>query len=365
MTRYWQGKLITGMLLLASGAILVGCGDSGETDGDGEAPQTTPVEVAEASRDTVEAVEETVGIVETFSHPRVAAEVAGRLVAAEADVGDQVAAGDVLARIEREPYELSRNVARSEIGRLEAQVERLQLDRQRVERLSEREYATEQDADAVAAELQATREQLQSARVRLQQAERDLRLTEIVSPVDGVVDERLISEGSYVTAGEPAFRVQPLDRFRARIAFPEYVGSRLQKGMPVVMQPRDSMASEVTGEISRIRPAVDAATRAVEIIVDFENPGDWRPGITVDARVVLERRENAVRVPALSIVRRPAGEVVYLVDGDTVSEQRVRIGRRTPDWVEIREGLTGGETVVTDGADYLTDGAHIRVREDG
>jgi len=345
--------------------LLMACGDNqADQEGEEEGPQGTPVRVTEVEVITVDEVERSIGTVETFSSPTVAAEVSGRIRQAEADVGDQVQEGDVLARLDPEPFELGRNVAAAEVARLEAQVRRMEMDLQRLDRLSQREYATEQDKDALSAELDATREQLNSARSQLAQAERDLRLTRIVSPLSGVVDQRLISEGGFINAGEPAFRIQPQDRFRAVVSFPEHVGDRLEPGMEVMLSPRGGRSGEVVGELTRLRPAVDASSRAVRIIVEFDNPGGWRPGMTVEARVVTARRDNAIRVPTVSLVQRPVGSVVYVVDGDEVVQTPVETGVRERDWVEIRSGLAPGDTVVTDGANFLTDGAAIRVRED-
>ncbi|MCP1727129.1 RND family efflux transporter MFP subunit [Natronospira proteinivora] len=353
------------LMLLVLAVSLSACGDNqAEDNGDDEGPEGTPVRVTEVEVATVDEVERSMGTVETFSSPTVAAEVAGQIRRIEADVGDEVEEGDVLARIEREPFELGRNVAASEVARLEAQVRRMEMDLQRLERLSEREYATEQDRDALSAELDATREQLGSARHQLAQAERDLRLTRIVAPSSGVVDERMISEGSYISAGSSAFRIQPRDRYRAVVSYPESVGDRLSRGMEVILHPRGGRSGEVRGELTRLQPAVDPGSRSVRAIVEFENPGNWRSGMTVEARVVVEQREEAIRVPTISLVQRPAGTVVYLVDDEEVVETEVETGVRTSEWVEIHSGLEPGDVVVTDGANFLSDGAAIRVRED-
>jgi len=344
-------------------AFLLACAENGEEE-DAERPDGTPVRVTEVEVTAVDDTERSIGTVETFSSPVVAAEVAGRIQKVEADVGDDVSEGDLLARIEREPFELARNVAAAEAARLEFQVSRLESDLRRLERLSEREYATEQDKDSVAAELAATREQLTSARNQRSQAERDLRLTDIVSPMAGVVDQRMISEGGFINAGEPAFRVQPRDRFRAVVSFSERAGDRLERGMAVTLKPRGGRSGEVTGELTRLRPAVDSSSRSVRAIVDFDNPGNWRPGMTVEASVVVERRQDAIRVPSMSVVQRPDGHKVFRVKDDEVEQVAVELGVRTRDWVEIREGLSAGDTVVTDGANFLSDGARIRVRED-
>jgi multidrug efflux pump subunit AcrA (membrane-fusion protein) len=87
-------------------------------------------------------------------------------------------------------------------------------------------------------------------------------------------------------------------------------------------------------------------------------------GASVRADVVLQRRPDAIMVPQVALVRRPAGDVVYVVEEQKVREQPVRRGERNGEQVEIIEGLKGGETVAVDGAGFLTNGASISVVED-
>jgi RND family efflux transporter MFP subunit len=367
MISFQPTNRLTLVLILMLALLLAACAadDNGDQDAEEEVSDGTPVRVAQVERATVEEQERSVGTVETFTQPVIAAEVSGRIRQVEHDVGDQVSEGDVLARIDREPFEIGRAVAAAEVGRLESRTRQLELDMKRLQRLSEREYATEQDIDTLQAELDGTRQQLESARSQLRQAERDLRLTDIVAPVDGIVDERMISEGGFISAGNPAFRIQPMDRFRAVVSFPERVGDRLETGMSVRLLARGGRDGEAEGRITRLRPAVDSGSRAVRVIVEFENPGNWRPGMTIEARVILAVREDAMRVPAISLVERPAGRVLYVVEDGEAREREVELGVRTPEWIEIRSGLEGDETVVTDGAAFLSDGARVRVREEG
>ncbi len=85
--------------------------------------------------------------------------------------------------------------------------------------------------------------------------------------------------------------------------------------------------------------------------------------MTVTGEVVVERRDDAVRVPRLSVVQRPAGQVVFVVDGEEVSQREIEIGHQTSDWVEIISGLDAGERIVTDGASFLSDGARVRYED--
>jgi hypothetical protein len=97
------------------------------------------------------------------------------------------------------------------------------------------------------------------------------------------------------------------------------------------------------------------------VIVRFQSDGKFRGGGTVNAEVVTGRRANAVMVPEQSVVLRPAGKVVYLVQGNRAAQRVVETGVKQDGWIEIVAGLAGGETVAADGAGFLTDGTAVAV----
>jgi multidrug efflux pump subunit AcrA (membrane-fusion protein) len=97
------------------------------------------------------------------------------------------------------------------------------------------------------------------------------------------------------------------------------------------------------------------------VIVKFDSDGKFRGGGTVNAQVVTGRKENAVVVPEQSVVLRPAGKVVYLVEDGKAIQRIVETGIRKDGFIEILSGLSGGETVVADGAGFLTNNAPVAV----
>jgi hypothetical protein len=107
---------------------------------------------------------------------------------------------------------------------------------------------------------------------------------------------------------------------------------------------------------------VGTNNRAFEALVQLPVDSDWPPGGTLNARVVLASREGVV-VPTASVVRRPAGEVVYVVSGDKAAERKVTVGIRDAKRAELLTGVQAGETVVVSGAGFLTDGALVAVRK--
>jgi multidrug efflux pump subunit AcrA (membrane-fusion protein) len=98
------------------------------------------------------------------------------------------------------------------------------------------------------------------------------------------------------------------------------------------------------------------------VIVKFDTDGKFRGGGTVNAQVVTGRKPNAVVVPEQSVVLRPAGKVVYVLeDGNKVAQRIVQTGYRQGGLIEITAGLAGGETVAVDGAGFLTNNANVAV----
>jgi hypothetical protein len=109
---------------------------------------------------------------------------------------------------------------------------------------------------------------------------------------------------------------------------------------------------------------VGTNNRAVEALVDLPAGTDWPPGGSVTARLVLASRDGVV-VPAASVVRRPAGDVVYVVQDGKATERKVTVGVRTSERAEVLTGVEPGETVALAGAGFLTDGALVAVRDPG
>ena len=150
---------------------------------------------------------------------------------------------------------------------------------------------------------------------------------------------------------------------RAWLPLPETVAGRLVLGQRVALWSPLAMKLRVEGRLDDLQPTVGAGSRAVTAIVDVTNPGPWRPETTVVGRILVERHEDALLVPALALVLRPAGEVVYAIIDGRAHARVVRSGERVDGLVEILEGLDGDEMVAVEGAPWLTDGARVRIAE--
>ena len=338
-------------------------GNAGEHPGKQETGRRSiPVTVTTAVSRDLEVWESSVGQLQAKTAPMIAAEVAGRIVAVPVDVGRDVAAGQLLAEIDAEDFRLARALAAADIKRLQSLLRAQDLQVKRFRALIEKKSVNESALDEAEAQFGALQAQLTAARVRLQQAERNIAKAHITSPVIGKVDERRISVGDYVKVGTPLFHITTLDTLQARLPFPESLGAELRVGLPVRLSTPVAPGQDVTGGITDIRPEITRTNRAINVIIDLDNPGDWEPGASVSGAVRVALHKGAIVVPEASVVRRPAGTVVYVIDAGKAVQRLVQSGLRRNGQVEILSGLKAGERVAVDGAGFLTDGAVVEVK---
>lgn len=322
------------------------------------------VTTAHAQRMAVEQIETAVGVIESRRSPQVAAEVAGEVVKVLVDEGQGVVPGQLLAEIDAEEYRLVRTGDQAEVGRLTALLVKQERELERAKRLFTENLIAQDQLDGLEGDLDALREQLVGARAKVADSERRLAETRLIAPVRAEIAARNIDVGDYLQTGTVAFDLIDVENLRVRLPFPEYRAPLIQKGLQVRLSSPAAQGEPIITSISDIRPSVNPANRSITVIVDFKNPGTWRPGASVRAQVVIESRDDVVMVPQVSVVRRPIGDVVYVLNDGVVSERPVTSGQRSGRSIEIRSGLTGKEKVVVDGAGFLTDGSVVQVVEE-
>lgn len=351
---------------LVVAAILLGlaaCAESDDENDTTSGPRATPVTAAEASIETVHIREESLGTVRTKQAPTVASEVGARVITIHVDEGDRVDVGKLLAELDAGDFELIRDRSAAEIERLTALIENQERQVRRNERMITENLIAESVFDESEAQLRALRGQLAAERANLGQTERNIRRTRITAPVGGIIETRMIDVGDWTAVGEPMFHISTDEILRAQLTYPEHIADRLRPGLTVELNSPAAPDRVVEATITELRPMI-GATRAVMVLAEFNNPGGWRPGASVNGAVIVETRENSVLAPEISVVHRPVGQVVYVIEDDKAVQRLVRTGHRQNGRIEILEGLDGGERIVADGAGFMTDGATISIRDD-
>lgn len=359
--RPWHA-LLAGALVMAG---LAGCGqDEAENRETAITRHAVAVTVAEARRQEVRVELYSVGRLISLNTPMLAAEIDARVVEVLVDEGEPVTQGQALIQLDTTALELSRYEAQAAIQQLTVSIAN---ERRRVERyrdLKTREVMPQERLDDAEAQLAVFQASMAAAQARLAIVEDRLRKARLVSPVNGVVERRHVSVGDFAKVGQPMLTLTDTRALRAELPFPETVGPQIRVGQVLHVESAVAPGVVVEARVDHIRPQVGSMSRALVVIADISNPGPWRPQATVQATALVEQRLDAVVVPALSVVQRPGGDVVYLLNDTeppTVRQQSVAVGTRQDGWIEILRGIEAGATVIADGAYYLSEGAQVLV----
>ncbi len=211
-------------------------------------------------------------------------------------------------------------------------------------------------------QLKAAEGQLASARGRYEAAQAHLSYSEIRSPIDGVVSDRLLNPGNTATAGQPVITVMDISSVVARAHLPPQQASWLKLGDAAKITVSSGQA-DIPGKVTMISPAVDPNSTTVEVWVTAANPsGKLRPGGTVDETIIAETVPDATVIPEVALQTAPDGSTsVMVVGADSRAHQRsVTAGIRDGDEVQVTKGLNAGERVVTQGAYGLPDGTKVK-----
>lgn len=325
------------------------------------ASRATAVTAAPPLQQDIAVTERSVGQLESLITPEVAAEVEGRILQGFAKTGERVTKGQLIAELDPEDYRIATTAANAELRQLSALRDNQSRTVERYQALLAGHQISMDRHDEAVAQLRALNEQIKAAQARLEQSERALTKTRVLSRYDGVVDAELISPGDFVKVGDPLFRITTSDRLRARLPLPETLASKLSVGQEIELHSPLAPDTRVTSTISEIRPTIGVRNRALDVFAIVENPGNWQPGGSVNASIVIDRRRDALLVPESAVVPRPAGDVIYVVEAGVAHPRRVETGIFRDGLVEIRSGVSATDLVVDTGASFLTEGAPVTV----
>jgi membrane fusion protein (multidrug efflux system) len=309
-----------------------------------------PVDVALAVTDTVTETIRATGEVEAVQAIELRPEVDGRIVEIVVSEGREVAQGSPLFRID--DTEL-----RAQVARLEAERDLAQQDLRRTRELLERNASS-------AADLERAEAQARGAAASLEQQQIRLNRTVVRAPFAGVVGQRLVSLGDYVTSSTRLTTLQTVDPQRASFSVPERYAERLARGLPVTFAVAALPERTFTGVVDFVDPRVELPGRTITVKARVPNRDRvLKPGMFIEAALVAETRPNAVVVPEDAVLPVSGADYVWVVVDGKATRRTVTLGVRVPGFVEVREGVAAGEQVVVGGLERLFEGAAVMANQ--
>ncbi len=337
--------------------VLLGLGGCSGDASKAEAPATGRVEpvTVTVANVAVRPVERTVSVVGTLApnaQAEVASEVDGQVVAIEADLGDRVTFGQVLARVRSDEIE-------ARLREAEASLSKALADEGRAEPLRSQGIISAQEYEQV-------RWTLDVARARRDQLRIQLENTTIKAPFDGSIAARLVDVGNYLKPGTVVFRLVQDDPLKFRGEIPEREVPVLRTGQEVRVTVDAFPGETFVGAVARIGSASDAAARSLAFEATVANADRrLRPGFFGHGDVVVGHEERALAVPRSALSTFAGVTKLFVIEDGAAHEREVALGVDLGDgWVEVVQGVTKSVPVATSGLSKLADGVPVVVRTD-
>lgn len=331
----------------------------------------------------------------------VSAEVSGRVVGTPVERGTRVSTGAVLVTISNtqasaQLAEAEANAAQiearlglargqafdprrvPEVMNAKAAVDLAEAEFARIQALLDQKVVSRSEYDQRRTQVEAARQQYQmaqnaaeqafrsldAARARVALARKAMADTSVRAPFAGLVAERLVSVGDFVSPGTRVATIVRIDPVRIELTVPEHAVSLVGSGQQVRVTVDAYPGQEFVARIRHVAPALRPEQRALTVEAVAANPdGRLKPGLFATAAIQQQTSAPALLVPATAIEAIAGTSRVYVVvDGRKIEERIVTTGEKVGDRVEITSGISKGDVVAAAPAGRLADGASVRVR---
>jgi membrane fusion protein, multidrug efflux system len=298
-----------------------------------------------------------IGTVAAVQGVTVSADLPGVVDRIAFDSGRTIEKGDVLVQLDTRQEQ-------AQLAGAESQVQLARLNFERMRGLVEQDAVSRAEFDAAAAAHQ-------QAEARVREIRATIERKTIRAPFAGVLGIRQVNLGQYLTGGDPIVPLQSLNPVYVNFGVPQQDAGKMRQGRSVRIRVGELGDHQFTGRVTAIDSIVDQTTRNVQVQATLSNPdGRLRPGMFVQAQVMLGAGQQVVALPASAINYAPYGDSVFVLadlknpKGQPyrgVRQQVVKLGPARGDQVAVVSGLNAGEEVVTSGVFKLRNGVAVQV----
>ena len=365
-------------------------------------PEPAPVAVhaAEVQSQPIDRFLRVTGSLAADEQADVAAETAGRVIGTPVERGTHVTAGAVLVRVSATEADASLREAEANAAQLEARLglsagqafdplkvpdvlnakaslDWAEADFARIKALLDQKVVSQAEYDQKLTQMQAARQQyqtaqngaqqsyrsLQAARARVDLARKSAADTVVRAPFSGIVAERLVGAGDYVSKGMKVATVVRIDPVRVELTVPEQYLAQVKMGQPVRLTVDAYPGETFNAKVRFVSPALKADQRAltVEAVADNKD-GRLKPGLFATALLQQPSPAPAMLVPVAAVETVAGTSRVYAIAADHKVEERiVTLGEKAGDRIEISSGVKAGERVVADPRGKLADGVRVQI----
>lgn len=315
----------------------------------GQIEATLPVLTAAAERESLADTLSLVGTIAPFNEVTVSSETMGKVLGVYFEVGNRVGAGKTLVRVDDE-------LKTAALESAEANFEKAKKDFERYEMLLEQKSVSE-------AQYESAKLQYRQTEAQLKIAEKQLHDTRIYSPLTGIVTQRLVERGTVVSPGTPVAVIVNIDRLKVKVNVPENDAFRLKTGDEVELTTEVYPGVTFSGKIYTINSkADDAHNYLVEIVMNNSRVNPLKAGMFARVNFSSLGKGEGLVIPRAALIGSIRFPQVYVVGDNNIARIRnIVVGAELGTRLEVLEGLSEGEVVVTSGQINLKDSVKVTI----
>ncbi len=283
--------------------------------------------------------------------------------------GDRVAKDQVLAVVDKQPYQLDVESAEADVQKARANLTRARQEYERQEELYKKGWVAKARLDRVQADLDVAESQLDFTTSKLNLAKRDLRLTDLRAPYGGTIARKHVDAFVEVRTGQPVYDIEAAGALEVRFDIPETIISRISVGMPVTVKFPGDDVSILRARITEVGSTAGTAN-AFPVKAGLDDPpAEIRSGMTTETTILLaqEGKDSGFLVPLSAIAPGdgPGQGYAFIYDPETQTVKKTLVkGKGAIDkFVNIVEGIKAGDIVAVAGVTFLSDGQRVKLMQ--
>jgi len=356
--------------MLLAFPLLLACAEAPEPSGASSTGAAASVGAAgpvEVSAHTLQAQEwqgtiTAFGVIEALEEVSVASELSGTVQSIHVNEGDRVTTGQLLLTLDARKRELAVQQVKQQLQRSRTALREARLKRDRRLDLARSESVSKEILDSATLAVDGAEAAYQQARAALELAERELADTRIISPTDGSVDVRAVEVGEPVQAGSPLVTLQADASLRVQTWVSEADISHLRAGSGAWVRSGSVPGHTFEARVEWVGVNADPATGNFPVkLILAEAGARLRPGMTASVTIEGVTVPNALLLPESSLVDRDRRRVVFVIEEGVARLREPLLAAGFSNRLQIVDGLSPGDQIVTSGQARLLDGTQVRV----
>ncbi|MCX5857890.1 MAG: efflux RND transporter periplasmic adaptor subunit [Deltaproteobacteria bacterium] len=357
--RYKAVTILLSLALLCAALTVTGCFKKEEK---AVKEKVVNVRIMVVEKRSLKPFVESVGTLKSDEEVMISSEIDGILKVLKVQEGSIVSNGILLAQINDTDYRLELNRAEAALRQMDASLANAKVEFERKEALYKDALVTRQQYDDIVARRLLAEGEVDRARGTLDLAKEKLAKTRINAPMAGVIKEKKVTPGDYIRNGTPLLVLVRNNPIKLSFTVTEKDVARLKTGQECVFKVDSFPGREFQGKLSVIYPNLEERTRSLQAEALVPNPQMiLKPGLFARVTLYTGAAGDKVLVPITALLYENNKVKVFVVDGGQAKEQFVQVGSKYGEFMEIVEGLKGGEQLVVVGQNNLAEGVKVNV----